>query len=139
MLKITFIIAALAIFAPCALQGSTGKTITTLATKPIQKNLQLLIKKGYQCRTSDEAPILNWHCLKQEKEISFTQSTLYTNCNALDLCHLDAQTALSNLFKGAPRAIKTFSVHDHNQSVRWHCLEPRRGILKVCLSSQNSL
>jgi len=42
------------------------------------------------------------------------------------------------LFKGEPRAIKTFSVHGHIESIRWHCLEPDSGTLTICLSSQNS-
>ena len=113
MSKITFIIVVLALLAPCVLKGASIKTIKTLATNPHQKGVQLLTKKGYQCQTSSEVQTLNWHCLKQEKEISFTQSAIYTNCDALNLCHLGTQAALRSLFKGEPRAIKPFSVHGH--------------------------
>ena len=138
MSKITFIIVVLALLAPCVLKGASIKTIKTLATTPHQKGVQLLTKKGYQCQTSSEVQTLNWHCLKQEKEISFTQSAIYTNCDALNLCHLGTQAALRSLFKGEPRAIKTFSVHGHIESIRWHCLEPDSDTLTICLSSQNN-
>jgi hypothetical protein len=124
--------------APCVLKGASIKTIKTLATNPHQKGVQLLTKKGYQCQTSNEVQTLNWNCLKQGKTISLTRSAVYANCDALDLCHLDTQAALRSLFKGVPRAIKTFSVHDHKQSNRWHCLEPGPYTLKISLSSQNS-
>ena len=138
MIKISFFIVVLALFTPIALKGAPIKTIKTLATSAHQKGVQLLAKKGYQCQTSDEAQPLNWNCFKQGKAISLTRSAVYANCDALDLCHLDTQAALRSLFKGAPRAIKTFSVHDHKQSIRWHCLEPGPDTLKICLSSQNS-
>jgi len=137
-IKKSFFIVVLALFTPIALKGAPIKTIKTLATSAHQKGVQLLSKKGYQCQTSDEAQPLNWNCFKQEKAISLTRSAVYANCDALDLCHLDTQAALRSLFKGAPRAIKTFSVHDHKQSIRWHCLEPGPDTLKICLSSQNS-
>jgi hypothetical protein len=136
--KITFNIVVLALLAPCVLKGTSIKTIKTLATNPYRKGVQLLTKKGYQYQTSTEVQTLNWHCLKQEKEISFTQSAIYTNCDALNLCHLGTQAALRSLFKGEPRAIETFSVHDHKESTRWHCLEPDGDNLTICLSSQNS-
>ena len=138
MHKFLFFIVVMALFTPIALKGAPIKTIKTLATSAHQKGIQLLSKKGYQCQTSDEAQPLNWNCLKQEKEISLTRSTVYVNCAALALCHLDTQAALRSLFTGKPRAIKTFSVHDHEQSTRWHCLEPAPDTLKICLRSQNS-
>jgi hypothetical protein len=40
-----------------------------------------------------------------------------------------------SLFNGESRTIKTFSVHDHKQTIRWHRLEPGRGMLAICLSN----
>lgn len=138
MFKIAFFIVTLSLLIPCGLKANPVKTIKTLATHSQLQGIALLTKKGFRCESSGEIPITNWHCSKQEKKVSFNQSTLYLNCDALNLCHFDTNLALRSLFKGTPRAIKSFSIHDHRQSTRWHCLDPDRGVLKICLSSQNN-
>ena len=128
----------LIIFASSTLHGASFKAVEKLTTDSTQKRLQALLKKGYQCEKSSPAPSSSWHCLKQEQEISFNELAIYANCEALDICHLGTNQALGSLFKGEPRAIQTLSIHDHNESIRWHCLEPGRGTLRLCLKSQNS-
>ena len=127
------ILAIFLLFTTSGAQSASIKAITQLSVVSDQKKLQSLFKAGYRCEQSGPTGHSNWHCLNQDRTVSFNHATVYVNCEALGTCHQAPALALRKLFKGKSRAIETFSIHDRNQSTRWHCLIAAQDKPRFCL------